>query len=43
MISHTTVSAMKNMIVKYPLHVISFNTFYKKAQKQIGNLECETD
>jgi len=35
MISHTTVSAMNN--------VISFNTFDKKAQTQIGNLECETD
>jgi len=33
MISHTTVSAMKNMIVKYPLHVISFNTFDKKSSK----------
>ena len=33
MISPTTVSAMKNMMVKYPLNVISFNPIDKKAKK----------
>jgi len=40
MISPRTVSAMKNMIVKYHLNVISLNP--TKTQKQIGNPECET-
>jgi len=43
MISTRTVSAMKNMIVKYPLNVISINPIDKKAQKQIGNPEWWTD
>jgi len=31
------------MIVKYHLNVISLNPIDKKAKKQIGSLECETD
>jgi len=33
MISPRTVSAMKNMIVKYPLNVISLNPIDKKSSK----------
>jgi len=33
MISPRTVSAMKNMIVKYPLNVISLNPIGKKLKK----------
>jgi len=43
MISLRTVSAMKNLIVKYPLNLISLNPIDKKVQKQIGNPKSETD
>ena len=43
MISPRTVSAMKNMNVKYPLNMMLLNPIDKKAKKQIGNPVCETD
>ena len=45
MIISKTVSAMKQIIVKYPLNMISLNPIDKKAKKNkyIGNQVCETD
>jgi len=43
MISPRTVSAMKNMNIKYPLNMVLLKPMDRKTQTQIGNPMCETD